>query len=254
MQETAKIIELIKTEYNIIPVIGLELEFYLKDSAKFSDLIAQYDIIKESGEHQYELRTKPSTEIIHSLSELNDFKTLLLSQNADFSAKPFHDQPGSALHMHLNFLDPKGDNIFEKSNSNEEAQELLFSVAGLLATMEAAMHFFAPCSEDYQRYMDSIQTPSTISWGNNNRTVAIRIPPPESGPRRIEHRVASANADPFAVCSAILAGTLYGLRKKQPPPGKIYGNAYLDQYGLQPLPRTMPNIVRSNLASDLLKL
>jgi glutamine synthetase len=254
-----KFIQIFGEKFAIKPVIGLEIEFYIKN-AKDVKLIEQhllnknlrYKLTKESGDNQFEIQLAPSTQIIKKIEELNLIKKVILEhQGATFVAKPFSDQPGSALHLHLNFLNSQHQNIFEKTTEQEPIL-LQHVVAGLLHTLPEAMYFLAPNNDDYDRYIPSIETPSTISWGNNNRTVAIRIPAKESGKRRIEHRVASANSNPFAVCAIIFAGCIYGLQNKLIPTEKIYGNAYLSLYNLEPLPKNLESsynylITRKNL-------
>jgi glutamine synthetase len=39
----------------------------------------------------------------------------------------------------------------------------------------------------------------------------VRIPGGDQKARRIEHRVSGADASPYLVCSAVLAGMLYGI-------------------------------------------
>lgn len=233
-------------QFSMKPVIGLEIEFYTSDK-KNIELIEQaltkaklhYHLENETGENQYEIQLSPSMQILSKLDDCNKIKKIIMDiSDSNFSAKPFADQPGNALHLHLNFLDKDHKNLFDK-HGDQESPLLLQSVAGLLDTMPEAMYFLAPDENDYARYTPSIETPSNISWGNNNRTVAIRIPEKDSGARRIEHRVAAANTNPLAACAVIFAGALYGIEHKLLPPEKIYGNAYLPQYKLEPLPKDL---------------
>lgn len=241
-----KLLSRFHNEFAMKPVIGIEIEFYVSDEADIA-LIKHAlikaglncNLAKEIGENQYEIQLPHSTQILSKLDDCNKIKkTILDIKGSNFHAKPFTDRPGNAFHLHLNFLDQNHKNLFEKSN-DQESVLLLHVVAGLLETLPEAMYFLAPNEADYARYIPSIETPSKISWGNNNRSVAIRIPGKESGARRLEHRVATADANPLAVCAAILAGGLYGLEKKLIPPEKIYGNAYLTQYGLKSLPKNL---------------
>ena len=48
--------------------------------------------------------------------------------------------------------------------------------------------------------------------------------PPEQ--RRIEHRVAGADTNPYLVLAVILAGVLAGLDKAEMPPPALVGSAY----------------------------
>ncbi len=60
--------------------------------------------------------------------------------------------------------------------------------------------------------------PTGITWGYDNRSVAVRVPngPPEA--MRLEHRIAGADAHPHLVLAAILAGMLDGLEAGIEPP------------------------------------
>ena len=55
------------------------------------------------------------------------------------------------------------------------------------------------------------------SWGINNRTVSIRIPAGAPETCHIEHRPAGADANPYLVMAAILAGMHYGITEKVDP-------------------------------------
>ncbi|MBO9479998.1 hypothetical protein J7439_01035 [Salinisphaera sp. G21_0] len=57
-------------------------------------------------------------------------------------------------------------------------------------------------------------------WGHNNRTVSLRIPAGGRADRRIEHRLAGADANPYLTLAAVLSGILYGIENKLTPPGE----------------------------------
>jgi glutamine synthetase len=82
------------------------------------------------------------------------------------------------------------------------------------------------------RLDSKFMAPTHISYGGNNRSVLVRIP--NSIPRRLEHRLAAASADPSEVIYAILFSILKGLRtpSKIKTLEKTYGNAYDKQYNL----------------------
>ncbi len=80
--------------------------------------------------------------------------------------------------------------------------------------------------------------PTHISFGGNNRTVAIRMP--DSRPHRLEHRLSSPSIEPYIAIYAILKSILLGLDNpdiinKIP---KTFGNAFDDQYNLVALPKS----------------
>jgi glutamine synthetase len=160
------------------------------------------------------------------------------SINADFSAKPFPDQPGSGLHIHVHVEDVDGNNLFYREGEDFSA-ELLCAIGGLLELMNAHMPIFAPTEASYKRFASKSNAPTTVSWGTNNRTVAVRLPQKPMNNKHIEHRVAGSDADVEAVIDAILLAVHYGFQNKCDPGKPVYGDASLEQYALPPLAKSL---------------
>lgn len=221
-----------------VPVLGAEQEFYCNEAQSqqletWKNIPEFYvqDIVKEEGQGQWEAHFRPTKDPAQLATAIQHFRE---STKVITHTKPFKDQPSSALHLHLHLENAQGENLFEKQGE-EESSFMLYAIAGLLETMPEAIKTCLPTQEDFTRLGDHLHTPTTISWGGNNRSTAIRIP--DKTPRRIEYRLASSNADPFAVIAAVLAGAGQGLAAKQLPKlPKIYGNANSQDYpDLQPL-------------------
>jgi glutamine synthetase len=122
-------------------------------------------------------------------------------------------------------IDENGINVFD--NGGEEGTPLLLNaVAGLLATMQQNTLTFAPHENSYRRLLPGAHAPTSVSWGYENRTAAIRIPGGDPIARRIEHRVAGADANPYLVLASILGGALLGIENEMQPVAPITGNAY----------------------------
>ena len=147
-----------------------------------------------------------------------------LGFDASFMSKPFADQSGSGMHIHLSLIDRDGHNVFDADRENSD-RVLGQAVAGLQSTMAEAMAIFAPNLNVYRRYKPDEFVPVTTDWGDNNRSVAFRIPPSDPANRRIEHRVSGAEANPYLVIAAILAGVQHGLTAGLDPGEKHGGNA-----------------------------
>jgi glutamine synthetase len=226
---------------NLFPVIGVEIEFYLTsvlDNPQDYFKSLGLDIEREKGDNQFEIKIDYTKDIYACIAEIERIKSLI-SSKVTLSARPFIDQPGSAFHVHLHLENEKGDNLFIKEGQ-EESSFLLHSIGGLCASMEETMLLFAPYEEAYLRYRgDSLEAPSKICWGGNNRSAAIRIPLSEKNNRRIEHRVACSDSCAIEVISAILYGALIGVEEKINPPEKVYGNAFLEQYEFPQLPQNI---------------
>lgn len=139
---------------------------------------------------------------------------------ATFMAKPMVDQTGSGMHIHTSICDAKGQNRFAASET-----ELKHAVGGLQATMAQSMLLYAPHANSFRRYKKDSYVPLSPTWGYNNRTVALRIPAGPDNSRRIEHRVAGADANAYLVMCGVLAGILYGYRESVEPDAPVEGNA-----------------------------
>jgi glutamine synthetase len=96
------------------------------------------------------------------------------------------------------------------------------------------MLLFAPNLNSYRRFQRGTHAPLAPSWGYENRTVAVRVPADEAHATRIEHRVAGADANPYLVVAAILAGMLHGIDNDLEAPAPLEGNAY------EQLPPSLP--------------
>ena len=125
---------------------------------------------------------------------------------ASFLSKPFLDQSGSGMHVHISLFDEKGNNAFANNS-----QILKQSIGGLQKIMYESFSIFAPNLNAYRRYLPNQFVPVNNSWGPNNRSVALRIPTGDLKSTRIEHRVSGAEANSYLVLSSILSGIHYGI-------------------------------------------
>ena len=143
---------------------------------------------------------------------------------ATFMSKPFLDSTGNGMHVHLSLVDPAGENVFE-DGSSEGSALMRHAIGGLLDTMYEAMALFCPNVNAMRRFGPNLFVPVNRSWGLNNRSVAVRIPVGSGASRRLEHRVASADANPYLVLAALLAGIHHGIEKRIDPGPAWTGNA-----------------------------
>ena len=153
--------------------------------------------------------------------------------DATFMAKPYADQAGSGTHVHVSLLDAEGRNVFAAEDP-AGSPRLGHAAAGLLATMAEALALLAPNVNSMRRFQPDAFVPLKPCWGVNNRTAAVRIPAGDAASRRIEHRVAGADANPYLVTASVLAGMHYGLSRELEPPPPATGNAAVDDGVLLP--------------------
>lgn len=154
--------------------------------------------------------------------------------NAVFMAKPIAGAPGSSMHLHQSVVDSAGRNIFSAEDGSETAAFGHF-IGGLQAHGPDLMLVFAPFVNSYRRFVAGTQAPINMEWGYDNRTAGLRIP--KSGPsaRRVENRIAGADANPYLAIAASLAAGLAGMDEKLPASAPLQegSNAYDQSHGLE---------------------
>ena len=143
---------------------------------------------------------------------------------ATFMAKPYPEDAGNGLHVHVSVLDDKGHNVFD-NGSSEGSIQLRHAVAGMLDLLPQSMAVFAPNVNSYRRFAPNLYVPTGPTWGYNNRSVAVRIPAGDNTARRIEHRMAGADANPYLTLAAVLAGLHHGISHGLAPPDPRTDNA-----------------------------
>ena len=139
---------------------------------------------------------------------------------ATFMAKPFTDIAGSGMHIHTSIYDRQGMNIFADADPVDPPRlmpRLRHAVAGLAALLDESMLCLAPHPNSYRRFRAGALAPSGRNWGYDHREVALRVPRSSEHNRRIEHRVAGADANPYLALATVLAGIHFGLENQLMP-------------------------------------
>jgi len=211
-------------------------------------------ISAEMGPGQFEINFNHHADVLRAADETCLFKRTVIEvakkhgMMASFMAKPLLQQPGNGLHMHISVIDNKGKNIF--ADGNKPHQRLLDAIGGLLDTMPAAMSFWAPNINSYRRYAGgSNLAPVSLTWGNENRTVAFRIPLAKDGAWRVENRVPGADANPYLAMAVTLAGMWHGMEHKLDP-GKAVDDSVEGKD--KNLPLNLPSALYTTIGSQAL--
>ena len=161
---------------------------------------------------------------------------------ASFMAKPYADHSGNGMHVHFSALDGAGRNVFD-DGGEAGTDALRHAVAGCLSALPGSALILAPHGTSYDRFVDGAHAPTGIGWAYENRTAAIRIPSGPSAARRIEHRVAGGDVNPYLLLAAVLGAALAGIEDGTEPPAPITGNAYAQD--LPTIPATWDDAIAS---------
>lgn len=190
-------------------------------------------MLKECAPGQFEITLKHGADVLAACDAAVLLKRLIkgVAQNhgfeATFMAKPYGLEAGNGTHVHISLLNEDGDNVFAATDGDPlGTPDLHHAAAGLLTLMPASVALFAPNLNSFRRFQPGLYVPMAPTWGFDNRSVAVRIPSGPNAARRLEHRVAGADANPYLLLAALLAGIDYGLSRELTPPPPITGNAY----------------------------
>ncbi len=145
---------------------------------------------------------------------------------ATFMAKPMENEPGSSMHIHQSVVDVQtGENLFARPDG-EHSELFLHHLGGLQKFLPAAMPLLAPNVNSYRRLRRHSDAPINLHWGWENRTVGLRVPDSSPASRRVENRVAGADANPYLAIAASLACGYLGMVERIEPSKPIEGSAY----------------------------
>jgi glutamine synthetase len=186
-------------------------------------------LVKELAPAQYEINQAHLDDPLRAADNAQMMKRVIKDVAAKhgyvatFMPKPFTHIDGNGFHAHISVIDVNGQNIFD-DGGDDGTPALRHAVAGLAATMPDLMLVFAPHRNSYRRYAVGTHIPQAPTWGYENRDVALRIPCGDPKGRRIEHRVPGADANPYLVLAALLAGVLHGLDSELEAPPPVEGS------------------------------
>ena len=185
-------------------------------------------IMKESGPGQFEINLKHRSDAVRAALDALLLKRAVKAAarahglDATFMAKPHHDWAGSGMHVHLSLRGQSGENLF----AGEPISTLFrHALGGLRETMGDFMAIWAQTANAYRRYVPKAYVSMAAHWGFNNRTVALRIPHGNGDGTRIEHRIAGADANPYLVVAAMLAGARHGIANAIDPGPAVEGDS-----------------------------
>jgi len=198
-------------------------------------------LIHESGAAQLEINFNHG-DPLRLADQVLVFKRLVrqiaLRHNvyATFMAKPMHDQPGSAMHLHQSMIDATtGKNLFANEDGSNSA---LFNhfVGGLQTYLPQVTPLLAPNVNSFRRMRPSFSAPINLQWGYDNRSCGLRVPISDGQNRRVENRIPGADANPYLAIAASLVCGYVGLVREIEPTAMVAGNAYREA---RTLPRTL---------------
>lgn len=241
-------------DMDLVPVIGTTLQFHLLERSKgppqkFADLEANRldDVMAAISEAadaqhlpkfksasaapgQFTLTLKPQTDACRAGDHAVFLRQIVRAVarqhelDATFMAKPFLNAAGNGLQVSVGLQHPSGEGVFDVASA-EGAILLRSAIGGLQALLAESIALFAPNVNAYRRFTSDASAPRNKRWGFANRTANLSLPGTADEPQLISHRVAGADANPYLVLAAILAGVHHGIAQRLDPGAAFDGDA-----------------------------
>ncbi|NHE64808.1 glutamine synthetase [Rhodococcus sp. D-46] len=168
-----------------------------------------------------------------------------------FMAKPTAGF-GQGAHINLS-LQRDGVNQFYSPDGPSEV--MLQAVGGLMATMAGNTLLALPQITSYRRLVDVSGPPTTISWGVNNKTAALRAIAGHPNYSRLEYRVPGSDVNPYYALAGVLAGVIAGIERKMQAPPQVDDMAWClpDYCGVARIPDSITKAIAALDADEILR-
>jgi len=164
-----------------------------------------------------------------------------------FMAKP-NTREGNSCHIHLSVRSREGTPVMAGDGPYGLSKLGEHFLAGQLAAMREFTLCYAPNINSYKRYVPGSFAPTSVRWGPDNRTCALRLVG-HGASLRVENRVPGGDVNPYLAVAAMIAAGLYGVDNELPLEAAVEGNAYLDTSAR--VPHTLRDALELWQKSDL---
>lgn len=212
----------------------------------------------ETGPGVYEAAIRYS-EALEAADRASLFKTAVKEiahrngVTASFMARWNPELPGCSGHIHQSLWDSDGvENRFADAEGDRGMSETMRQyIAGQARCLPDILPMFAPTVNSYKRLVEGYWAPTRVTWGVDNRTVALRVIPGSPASTRLETRVGGSDINPYLAVAAALASGLYGIENElELSLPETRGNGYLAREATR-LPGNLDAASRRMARSDL---
>ncbi|MGH3433427.1 MAG: glutamine synthetase family protein [Thermocrispum sp.] len=141
-----------------------------------------------------------------------------------FMAK-YNEREGNSCHIHLSFRGTDGVPVMAGDRPGGFAPLMEHFIAGQLAHLRELTYLCAPNVNSYKRFQPGSFAPTTVGWGTDNRTCALRVVG-HGESLRLENRVPGGDVNPYLAVAGMIAAGLHGVERELPLEPELSGNAY----------------------------
>ncbi|GMA88746.1 hypothetical protein GCM10025868_39960 [Angustibacter aerolatus] len=131
----------------------------------------------------------------------------------------FDEREGNSCHIHMSLRGTDGGTVFDTGDGPTPLFDHF--VAGVLATLSELTLLYAPNVNSYKRFAEGSFAPTSVAWGRDNRTCALRVVG-HGGGLRLENRLPGGDVNPYLATAAMLAGGLHGIEHEPAARGAVH--------------------------------
>ena len=143
-----------------------------------------------------------------------------------FMAKP-NTREGNSCHIHLSLRGSDGSTVLAGDGEHGLSELGEHFLAGQLAALRELTLCYAPNINSYKRYVPGSFAPTSVRWGPDNRTCALRLVG-HGHSLRVENRTPGGDVNPYLAVAAMIAAGLHGIDNELELEPAFAGNAYDD--------------------------
>lgn len=188
------------------------------------------------GQHEINFRYGPAQTAAdgHAIYK-NGAKEIAAQDGCSLTFMPkFNQREGNSCHIHLSLRSRADEPVM--ANGQELSTLGRQFVAGILDGLADMTLLFAPNINSYKRYAKGSFAPTSIAWGRDNRTCALRLVGHDQS-LRIENRAPGGDVNPYLALAAMIAAGIRGIDEGLALEAPCEGNAY--EANKPQIPRTL---------------
>ncbi len=211
---TARIEPLLRAIRNGMTGAGMYVE-----SAKGECNLGQHEIAFRYAEAQ----TTCDNHVLYKTGA----KAIAAQQGAalTFMAK-FDAREGNSCHIHLSLRATEdGSPVLAGDGPHGFSPLMEGFLAGQLAGLRELTLLFAPNINSYKRFAAGSFAPTSVAWGRDNRTCALRVVG-HGASLRVENRVPGGDVNPYLAVAGMIAAGLDGIERGLKLEDEFRGDAY----------------------------
>jgi glutamine synthetase len=158
-----------------------------------------------------------------------------LGRSVTFMAK-WSDSWGQASHVNISLAGADGNAFYSPEGASDVMEHF---IGGVMEAMPGTTSLALPFITSYRRLQPLEGPPTTVTWGFNNKTTAIRAIAGHPSYSRIEYRLPGSDSNVYLVGAAVVGAGLFGVANEVQPPEPFVGMAWCLPSGVDLLPNTI---------------